>query len=87
MAPLVFKTYYPGWTAAFLWLAVIRTCFRVSIHMLADMQTLLLIPKYISLLTCHVDPCMYRSKLVDMTACIDKDAEGRCHAVLGGSHI
>jgi len=30
MAPLVFHTYYPGWTAAFLWLAVIRTCFRVS---------------------------------------------------------
>ena len=30
MAPLVFQTYYPGWTAAFLWLAVIRTCFRVS---------------------------------------------------------
>lgn len=32
MAPLVFHTYYPGWTAAFLWLAVIRTCFRVSLH-------------------------------------------------------
>ena len=29
MAPLVFQTYYPGWTAGFLWLAVIRTCVRV----------------------------------------------------------
>lgn len=30
MAPLVFQTYYPGWTAALLWVAVIRTCFRVG---------------------------------------------------------
>ena len=33
-APLVFQTYYPGWTAAFLWMAVIRTCFRVRMHKL-----------------------------------------------------
>ena len=29
MAPLAFQTYYPGWTAALLWLAVIRSCIRV----------------------------------------------------------
>ncbi|KAL3155537.1 hypothetical protein ABBQ38_011089 [Trebouxia sp. C0009 RCD-2024] len=39
-APLVFQTYYPGWTAAFLWLAVIRTCFRAPMtkqHYAVDM--------------------------------------------------
>ncbi|DBA96869.1 hypothetical protein WJX82_005400 [Trebouxia sp. C0006] len=40
MAPLVFHTYYPGWTASFLWLAVIRTCFRAPMthqHYAVDM--------------------------------------------------
>ena len=30
MAPLVYTSYYPGWTAVLLWLTVLRTCFRVS---------------------------------------------------------